>query len=305
VTRVAVCALTFQRPKGLARLLEALAHLDIPPDVEPAIVIVDNDISGSADEQVARFAETSPWPVRFVVEGARGIPLARNAAVAAAGDADFVAFIDDDEIPDQRWLAELVNVQRREGADVVTGPVLPSFEEPPPEWLVKGRFFDRPRFPTGHRLDWATTSSVIIARRLLERSEPFNVGMRHSGGSDTHFFMRAVMEGATIVWAEEALVYETIPPSRARAGWLVRREYRRGNTLSICLRELRDTPVRRFRRVVHASLRMVEGAALITAGLLAGRTILVRGTQRAAFGLGMVTGLFGLRYQEYVVVHGS
>ena len=113
------------------------------------------------------------------------------------------------------------------------------------------------------------------------------------------------MKGAKIVWADEALVSETIPKTRTTVGWIVRREYRRGNTLSICLRSLQDSPWRRFRRTTHAVLRIAQGVGTIGLGIVTGRATVVRGLQRMALGLGMITGLVGLRYEEYVVVHGS
>jgi succinoglycan biosynthesis protein ExoM len=305
MTTVAVCALTFRRPRGLAALLDALVDLEVPPDVELRFVIVDNDPAGSAGEQVAAFAARTSRAVQFVVEADPGIPAARNAAIAASRNAEFVAFIDDDEVPDRRWIVELRSIQARTGADVVTGPVEPRFEVKPPGWIVRGGFFERPRFATGASLDWATTSSVLISQRLFHHEHPFNPAMRYTGGSDTHFFMRATMDGAKIVWADEALVFETIPVSRVSAWWLVRREYRRGNTLSICLRDLRDSPTRRLRRLIHATLRVIQGLGLMAFALVAGRVSAVRGAQRAAFGLGMVAGLIGLRYQEYLVLHGT
>ena len=302
---MAVCALTFRRPRGLARLVEGLRNLEIPADAEVYLVIVDNDPEGSAGDQIHAAQESFPWPVRYVVEPHPGIPVARNTAVRVAADADFVAFIDDDEFPDRHWLKELLVVQKNTAADVVTGPVLPDFEKDPPQWIVGGGFFDRPRFPTGERINWATTSSVLIARHLLESAEPFSTDMQRTGGSDTHFFMRSEMEGATIVWADEALVSETIPDTRMTTSWIVRREYRRGNTLSICLRSLQDSPLRRVRRTGHAVLRIGQGVGTILMSIFRGRPTAVRGLQRVAFGLGMIAGLVGLRYEEYVVVHGS
>ena len=35
-----------------------------------------------------------------------------------------------------------------------------------------------------------------------------------NGGDDTHFFTRAQMQGLSIVWADDAVVHETVPASR-------------------------------------------------------------------------------------------
>src|SRR5919107_3475810 len=110
--RVAVCACTYLRPRGLARLLEGLAALEVPDGVAVEVVIVDNDAAGSGRSVVDAAREGFPFPLRYVVEPARGIVAARNAAVAeASADGPVpVAFLDDDEWPAPRWLAELLRV---------------------------------------------------------------------------------------------------------------------------------------------------------------------------------------------------
>ncbi len=303
-TRVAVCALTMQRPDGLASLLDGLSALEVDPsEIEVHVVIVDNDAAGRAGPLVAARAGF-PWPLVYEVEPERGIPIARNRAARAADGADFVAFIDDDEVPDPGWLSELVRVQRATRADVVTGPVIPIYDPSGPAWVVRGGFFDRPRFATGHEMEWATTSNVLISSSLL-RGAPFDVSMRYTGGSDTHFFMRVHRAGARIVWADDAVVSESIPVSRMTAGWLVRREFRRGNTLTLCLLDLADSPWRRARRLARGCYLLGRGALGLVPGAFRARVGIVRALREAAFGAGLVAGLAGTRYEEYRSLHGS
>lgn len=302
---VAVCALTLSRPAGLAELLDGLADLEPPEHVDVRVVIVDNDPAGSGAPVVDAARERLPWPITYVVEPRRGIPFGRNRAIAEAGPVDFVAFIDDDEVPDPRWLVELVAMQRRTGADVVTGPVDRTFEQPPPRWIEDGGFFDRERFADGERLDYATTSSVLIATRILPADQPaFNEAMALTGGTDTHFFERARLEGRVMVWAEKARVTETIPPSRVSARWLLTRSYRRGITLSLCLLDLRDSPMARARRAVLGVLEIGEGIARTVLGIPSGRIGVVKGLKHVWFGVGLIAGLFGRRYEEYRTIHG-
>ena len=210
--------------------------------------------------------------------------------------------------PTPTWLAELLRVQRATGADVVTGTVLPVFEAEPPPLGPEGRFFERQRFSTGHRLTYARTSNVLIARRVFPAGDPapFNEAMGLNGGDDTHFFHRAWLQGFSIVWADDAVVHEAVPASRVRPRWLLRREYRRGNTLSLCLRDLEDSPWRRVRRATRAVLDVGRGAVGAVVGLSAcGRAAVLAGVQRMCFGAGLLTGLAGMRYDEYRTVHGS
>ena len=103
-----------------------------------------------------------------------------------------------------------------------------------PRWVVAGRFFDRPRYRDGAELHYAATSNVLIARSVLGiATPPFNERLGLAGGEDTYFFRMAYLAGCRIVWADRAVVRESVPLSRCTARWLLRREYRRGNTLSI------------------------------------------------------------------------
>ena len=66
---------------------------------------------------------------------------ARNAALDNRRNADYVCFIDDDEVPDPRWLDELIRVQAEYDADVVTGPVLSSVSaQNVPAWIEQRPF---------------------------------------------------------------------------------------------------------------------------------------------------------------------
>jgi glycosyltransferase involved in cell wall biosynthesis len=306
---IAVCALTFHRPLGLRRLLDGLVTLERPAAAVTRVFIVDNDPAQSAAAIVAESAAARPdAAVQYLCEPTRGIWAGRNRAVRAALEwgADAVCFIDDDEWPEPRWLRELVRTARSTGADVVTGPVYPAFDEEPPRWIREGGFFDRPRFRHHELLDYATTSSVLIVLDALpDRETPFEAAFGLSGGDDTHLFAQLHDAGRRIVWCDRAEVHEAIPASRTTVRWLLRRQYRRGQTLSLSLRLRDPRPMRDLRRVVNASIGLARGAVELLVGLAGGRARWVRGAENLAFGAGMLTGLAGLRYDEYQVTQGS
>lgn len=304
---VAVCALTFHRPEGLRSLLDGLHRLEVPEGVTVSIVVVDNDEVGSGKNVVEAIRQTLGFPLTYVIESRRGIAQGRNTAVSTAlsVNADFVAFIDDDEIPEANWLVDLIDVQTSTGADVVTGPVVPVFDEPPPNWVIRGAFYERPRFATGTRMTYARTSNVLIDISLLRDPwPPFDERYATTGGEDTHFFMRARLDGAHIVWSDEAVVKELVPTSRISMRWLVRRSYRRGNTLSLCLRDLQDSWPRRAKRVGASVFHMVSGVALLISSVFGGTTAWVKGMQKVAYAAGLATGLFGSTFEEYAQTHG-
>ena len=221
-------------------------------------------------------------------------------------DADAICLIDDDEWPEPDWLLELVSTARRTGADVVTGPVFPVFDEPPPDWIIEGGYFERPRHDHDGLIDYATSSSVLIDMACLEnRVEPFDAEFGLSGGSDTHLFAEMYDAGRRIAWCDRAHVYEAIPATRVGASWLLRREYRRGQTMSRSLRRRDPRVVRFFRRLANAMLQMVSGLVVLIAGLPFGRARWFRGAKLIVLGAGMVTGLASSGYQEYRRIHGT
>lgn len=305
--RCAVCALTFHRPVGLDRLLRELVQLDVPNGHQMFVVVVDNDPDGSARSMVESAATEAPWELLYEIEPERGISAARNAAVRRGLDAgaDAIVFIDDDEWPEHDWLAELIATQEATGADIVTGPVLADFDEPPPEWVLAGGFFDRPRYEHNSTMSYATTSSVLMTRNCFEdRPVPFDPDFGISGGSDTHLFAQLDRAGHVIAWSDRAIVHEAIPGTRVDERWLVRREYRRGQTLSRSLRRLDARRWRHLRRAARALLEMVAGVARALVGVIAGKHQRVRGAQGVAFGAGMISGLLDRRYDEYRTIHG-
>ena len=304
---VSVCVATCGRPIGLARLLGALEVLDLPEGTGLQVVVVDNDPEESARtvcrEATARYA----YSLRYVVEKSRGIPFARNAALAVAlPESDFVAFIDDDEVPEPGWLGELLRVQARTGADVVSGPCLPRYLQPPPRWIAEGAFHETPRHPTGTPRPGAFTHNVLVHAsvfRVLDRH--FDESMALNGGDDREFFGRVSDAGFRIVWADDAVVHESVPASRATLRWLVGRGFRVGTSTAGV--ELRRGPRHRVvpSLLAHGLYCMVKGAGLALGLPLRGRAFAVEGLRLFSYGLGRIAGSAGYLHQEYRVIHGA
>ncbi|HEU0012088.1 MAG TPA: glycosyltransferase family 2 protein [Longimicrobium sp.] len=307
--RVAVCVCTYQRPAMLAALLDSLARQSFAgPAPRVTVIVVDNDADASAREVVGAARDALPFPLRYEVEPERNIALARNRAVRAALEegTDFAAFIDDDEAARPDWLRALLEAQARYGADVVAGPVRPLYPAEAPAWLVRGGFWDAPREDTGALLPTASTNNALVTRRLLEEpGGPFDPAFGIGGSSDSLFFLRARRRGATLVWTADAVVEETVPASRARAGWVLRRAFRYGNAAVLCERAL-DPGLRRVgTRVAKAAGRFGIAAVLLAPSALLGRRGLLTALRSLSYGAGALAALLGYRYLEYRETHGG
>ena len=285
---LSVCVPTYRRPGGLFLLLGALdaqVFSDPPPAIR--IVVVDNDEAESAREVVDDARSFVRYPVHYRVEKRVGIPQARNTALAAALSSDWIAFVDDDETPEPDWLDALLRTQRATGADVVTGPSLPRFVEPPPRWIVASRLFEPLRHATGAPVPTAYTNNVLARSSALRALDAF-FDERFSVGEDAELFARVAAAGGRIVWADDAIVYENVPPARATMRWILARGFRDGAATAAAARR---GPVRTAASAARCIARGLAGAAL---GALHGRARCERGLRLEAFGLGCGASLCGV-----------
>lgn len=299
---VCICIATFRRSAGLSRLLCSLSKLTFRKSgkVLVRLAVADNDANGSALLTVQEAGRYLKVPIYYEIEPTRGVSFARNRAVHMAGECDYVAFVDDDEFVETSWLDELLNVQAVYNADVVLGPVLPAFDYEPPAWILKGRFFERPRHATGTLVDYGRTGNALVAKEALDRIPgPFDPAFALSGAEDTLLFKRLLDSGARIVWSDEALVTEINSASR-NAWWLLKRAFGSANAYVFCQRAL---GVNRARWV-----SAIKGLALTAAGTVALVPSLVFGFDktvwacaRVAKGLGHLTGAFSARHERYGV----
>lgn len=307
--RLAICVSTYLRPEGLQRLLMALAAVTLPrssPTVD--VVVVDNDPEGSARALCESAREWLPFELHYSIEKRRGIPQARNTALAVAMSfADFVAFTDDDVEPDAGWLAELLRVQALYQADIVAGPNPPRFLSEPPSWIQEGRFFEGQQRLTGSLVDTAATHNVLVRCEVLQKlSHLFDERLSLHGSEDTELFRRVAGAGHRMVWARDAFAYECIPASRMTLRWLLKRAFRisngRGNP------ELRRLEGMTRSQVFTNGIKcLLRGAVQLATAVALRRGVVARvhALLTLASGVGWLTGFFGFRYREYARVHGK
>lgn len=226
---ISVCICTFRRPRLLAHLLKALDAQETQGAFQYDIVVVDNDKDGPARLVVDFAAGRTKRPVRYFIEPEQNIALARNKAVENA-KGDFIAFIDDDEMPDARWLLNMFKSIRLFETAGVLGPVLPRFEVTPPAWVLKGQFFDRPTYYSGYYLSWwlTRTGNCLLKAALFKGPEGRFLPEYGSGGEDRDFFKRMIHRGHVFVWCAEAPIQEVVPPDRWNVLTMVRRALLRG-----------------------------------------------------------------------------
>jgi succinoglycan biosynthesis protein ExoM len=307
---ISICVATYQRPAGLKRLTEGLDRLIFTDREQPQIevIVVDNDPTCSASAFCEQLQSKFKWSLKYFSEPQRGISYVRNKAVAEVSPAaDFILFIDDDEVPEPAWLDELLIAQQAYNADVVAGPSLPFFPvADTPEWVIKGRFFEAPRFTTGHLLEYTGTNNVLIRAQILrDMDKIFDHRFAITGGEDTHLFMRLYRAGYKLIWADLAVVYEWIPQSRTNVTWILQRGYRSYSTYGLCEKELEPLAKVLVRRISTGSGRVAIGMISLLPSIFLGKSQVVQALLQISRGAGMLSGLMGKSYNEYQKIHGD
>ena len=218
---VSVVLCTRDRPQRVAECIRRLARLDYP---NYEIVVVDNAPADPGAVPAVLESMAAPTAVRYVVEPRGGLSWARNAGWKAAS-ADIIAFLDDDEVPDAHWLAELVRgFSIGPGVGCVTGMVLPAeLKTGPQQWFEglggfrQGRGFSREVFGPGHPQSplfpfppFGAGANMAFRRSVLVDIGGFDValgaGTPAKASEETLAFARARLAEHTLVYQPSALV---------------------------------------------------------------------------------------------------
>ena len=325
MSRIAVCICTFRRAAQLDRLLRALAHQRWAHLPSPAItvIVVENEAEGPGRLICRRYTATNTLNIRYFAEPRPGVPFARNRCLEMAAEfSDFIAFIDDDEIPNPGWLDQLLSLQRMTRADVVTGSVVGAYAISTPEWLVRSRAHDshppvvaegapitrllrslfRP-FPnpkhvaSGTVVNWCDSGNVLFRTDIIRATGArFDESLSHFGfGADTTFFRKIALAGYRIVWSNEAVVTHQVAAIRMSATWFIRTALQRGICGSLVEQRIGERAPSTSGVLLHGFAGALLHTAMLPLSLLGGRRRAVWHLSQAAYLLGRCAGALGMQ----------
>lgn len=306
--RILLALPTLDRPEGLARLLDAVAALALPPATALDVLVLDNSADAGAAATVAQRHPGFPHPLFYANIPRRGLSQVRNAALHAGlgAKADYLGFIDDDEAPEPGWLDAHLKTLRATGAAASLGAVHAAYEARPPAWVRRGRFLEIRDFADRAALPFGATSNILFALAPVRaHGLRFDPAFDRTGGEDTVFFDAYMRTGAQIVFAAGAVVREAVPPRRASLRWLWRRWRRTGQTNGQIRLSRRDGAGPRLVCAAGGLARVAAGLSLglATAPLapLGWPALWARGARITARGAGFIDAAAGRRTLEYAV----
>lgn len=250
---VSVVIPTHERADLVGRAIRSALSQTVPPT---EVIVVDDARDPSTEAVVGSLTSTSTARVSYVSlepGPSSGASASRNAGVAAAA-CGLIAFLDDDDWWDERYLEQATATLARDRADAVVTP----------SWMVVD----------GAREEWAqpstrsfasfrpgvTGSNILITRPAFDRVSGFDTGMWVM--NDVDFFVRLRSRGTSIVAAQERLVFHE---GRGR-GHLTSAGERRARGLEHFLAvhesQMDRAAVRLLRRRIHSARITSEASRL-------------------------------------------
>ncbi len=301
---ISVCIATFRRPDQLRRLLTALLQ-NVRYPVPAEILVCENDATLGAKSIVAEAAALAAIPMRYLIEPIQNISRVRNRLVRDARG-QWIAFIDDDEIPCRQWLTELWAVASSQPTVIAKGPVRRVFPLSAPRWLA-GLPYPGATLPAaGSPLSPGRLSggNILVRRDLLTELSgvdgPFDLKFGLRGGEDILTYGRLALRYPDAVRAAPgAIVEEFWDDSRSHSSWLLRRAFRSGQ-LWCDIEALLYGGHRRWVRVPLAALRCVLRLPFLPAVLLLPSSKRIEWLIRLAGLLGQVSAVFPARDHGYI-----
>ena len=246
-----------------------LAQRGVSPS-EFEIIVADDDPDRSASKAVQDVARSARAPLHYVESAAQNISACRNRCLETA-KANWIAFIDDDQIAEPDWLREMVSTAAKCKADAVQCYVRGIYPPETPDWVKLGGPYTCDYGPTGTLLHSGAAGGILFRRDLPgSRELLFDIALGIMGGEDADFFSRYQALGGKIISCREAVANEVVPVERITPRYL-RRKCRRHGHIYGRIVFAKKAPVGRWLSIIksvigmavtspYAAIRAISGA---------------------------------------------
>lgn len=188
-------------------------------------------IDDASSPPITLHQDTAVRLFRFDVE--RGLSASRNYGIRHARGA-YVAFLDDDAVADERWLAAL----RRgvdAGGEILGGPILPLYEQTPPGWWDPRAFGFYASVGNDDDEIWGT--NMVVKKALFPSVGVFRADLGRQQGKlvsseDVDLVERGRRHGAAVAFVKDAVVHHKVKHWRMTLPYILTREYYKGKSMN-------------------------------------------------------------------------
>lgn len=225
---VVIC--TYDNARLLDRTLDALGRQRVPPGVRWRVLVVDNRCTDDTPAVVERHRRLGRFPLRRVEEPVQGLTPARVRGVRET-DGAWVAFVDDDCLLAEDWVAEAARfAAAHPECGAFGGRVVLEWEAPPPRHAlsVPYAYAGRSRGDAPARVRSLAGAGLVVRRAALEATgwpaRQFladRTGARLVSGGDAEIVLRLAARHE--VWYTPACVLRHVIPERRLSRAYLRR----------------------------------------------------------------------------------
>jgi len=287
---------TCGRPERLAIGLKAVERAIRQAAGDYQIIVVDNGPEYPAEQVVAKFSRETGLIIYYMQSEVRNKSKALNAGCRAAKSA-WLAFTDDDTLPDSQWLRSAEDYAQTSGCDVFGGRISSGVvDKPLPKWfppdmahrlLWIGAFVDYAPLSANGFIDGRLVpfgANFFIKKDLLDRMGGYDeelwevCGKAALGAEDAELGMRIRRSGARIGYCHEALVVHPIHHERIKISILLKLAFYYGWRDPLVDVNPDSRMFRGYPRILLTHVWGVlvgcvrrDGAAMVESGLLASR----------------------------------
>ena len=220
---VSVVMCTYNRAELLRTAIASLIGQQV--DFEYEIVLIDNGSTDHTYEVLRSAIESSPIPIRSVIEPKPGVSAARNRSLRESRG-KWIASIDDDEVADPNWLQQLLATARTHGVRCVGGRVALQLPDetiaglsPVCRDLLGESALGEYERPYTRRIT-PGAGNVLIHRSVFEEVGGFDEDARE-GGEDYDLFRRTLQAGIKAWYTPRAVVHHHVPNYRLSPRYLL------------------------------------------------------------------------------------
>jgi glycosyltransferase involved in cell wall biosynthesis len=223
---ISVVVCTYNRAALLEKALRSL-FAQKPAGLSYEIVVIDNNSADETPQVVESLKAESPVVLRYFRETRQGNAYARNSGVdQAAGP--IIAYIDDDVIADENWVANMKSAFAREPElSFVGGRVLPVWESEPPSWLTGAHwaplalldYGPEPLSIEGQSPLGLLTANIGIRREVFAEVGGFLTSLQRVKGGigsmeDHELLMRVCRSGKRGKYLPDLITWAWVDPER-------------------------------------------------------------------------------------------
>lgn len=290
---VAICVPTFKRSEQLEQLLQSVRALD-RDSIDVHLIVVDNDVERSANSVVADVMRDSEIPVTYDCVKVPSRPRARNRLVELAGfvGADWIWFLDDDQVVMPDALRHLLSTANTYDADGVVGRVPQIFEATHRPWAQWSGLFNEVHRPMGMPTRNFGCGGILLRRTAIDRvPHPFDDRLLPEFPEDSVFLARFREKGSRIVGCDEAVILDHVSASRNNPHWILMRALRLGQANGFSVREFSPSMWNSVKWLVLGGGYGIENLLLALVTMALGPSKSFRFWVRTVRGLGIMIGV--------------